>query len=230
MLNPFGDFKVRLYQQPSMLDVYMLADLSASMAYQGQYPKPQIIAEALRSIAASVASAGDSFGFLGCGSNIDARWRKPASRDISTIESLAISLRTASYQGGNAGLLQAPEYLPKRRALVFLLSDFHIPLKRLAQLLLALSGHDVVPLVVWSQAEYANLPQWGLLNYQDMELGVSRTLLMRPALKQKIQQAFAQRRAQLQSCFRRLGSEPIFITKSYQAGQLAQYFQRRMVA
>ena len=52
-------------------------------------------------------------------------------------------------------LHDAHRHLPRQRALVFLVSDFHLPLADVAQVLASLAAHDVVPVVLWQPAEFA---------------------------------------------------------------------------
>jgi hypothetical protein len=74
---------------------------------------------------------------------------------------------------------------------------------------------------------YSDLPEWGIVKFKDKENGVTRTLLMRSAFKKRIIDAFAQRKADLQHCFRSLGADPLFITQGYQAETVTRYFQAR---
>lgn len=225
VLDPFGAYKVRVYQQRNSLDVYLIADLSASMTFCGRLNKQQIVIDFLLSAANSAFSYGDSFGFIGLGE--ESPWVLPACRQIGRIDSLAQALDAQAFKQGVHGFMQMNRYLPGRRALVFLLSDFHFGLNLLKELMLALGRHDVIPLVLWDNAEYRDLPSWGLVKYQDMENGSARTLLMRPSFREKIIRAFEQRKRALQQTFGSFGSEALFIEGAYRAEQLNEYFQRR---
>lgn len=229
VLDPFGAYKVRVYQQKTTLDVYLIADLSASMSFPGRHHKQQIVIDFLLSAASSAFSYGDHFGFIGCGDAPEQRWILPACRQMGRVQVLAQALQTPVFRLGSAGLSQTACYLPVRRALVFLLSDFHFGLTQLKTTMQSLARHDVIPLVLWDSAEYRDLPHWGLLKVLDMENRSMRTLLMRPALKEKIIQAFEQRKQVLQHTFRAFGSEPLFIDGAYQAGQVDRYFQQRAI-
>jgi hypothetical protein len=65
------------------------------------------------------------------------------------------------------------------------------------------------------------------VRFKDAESRRSRTLLMRPVLKQRIIQAFEQRRLQLRQCFRAFGMEPLFLSNDYRADTLNRYFQQQ---
>ena len=117
-----------------------------------------------------------------------------------------------------------PRLLGTRRALVFLVSDFHWPATLLESVLESLAYHDVVPVVLWDRREYDGLPRYGLVRLVDAETGRSRLLCMRPALKRRIQQAFDARRAQLQAVCARFGRLPLFMEDGFDAEQVSQYF------
>ncbi|WP_026600682.1 DUF58 domain-containing protein [Methylomonas sp. 11b] len=228
LLDPFGQYQVRVQQQNSAVDVFLLADFSASMGFSGGNDKRCVLADMLLSIAASALEYGDNFGFIACNQQVLTDCYLPAGKHMGRIQSLAERLQKLVFQPGSEGLLQAQRYLPNHRALVFLVSDFHFPLPQLQAILQCLSRHDVIPLVLWDQSEYSGLPDWGLFQLQDLETGKRRTLWFRPSLKRKIEQAFAQRRSQLQHHFRAFGCEPLFIENGYRSEQLAQYFLRRV--
>jgi len=223
LLDPFGNYRVRVYQQQSSVNVYLIADLSASMSYAD---KKQVLLDFLTLAAESAFSYGDKFGFIGCAKNIEQQWLLPAGQHRGSVADLTSRLQQARFTGTANGLQQAAAYLPASRSLVFLLSDCHFPIVELRQLLSTLQGHDVIPLVLWDQHE-TNLPNWGVIAYQDMENRASRTLFMRPALRQKIIAAYQQRQYLLQHCFRAFGFEPLFITDRYSPQLINRYLLQR---
>jgi uncharacterized protein (DUF58 family) len=224
LLDPFGHYRVRVYQQQSTVNVYLIADLSASMSFAN---KKHVLLEFLLSAAHSAFSYGDKFGFIGCAENMEHRWLLPAGRLQGNITALAAKLNQAQFTGTADGLLQAAEYLPASRSLVFLLTDCHFPVSHVRELLSRLQRHDVIPLVLWDQHETSNLPNWGVITYQDMENRRTRTLLMRPALRRKIIAAYRQRQDLLKQSFRAFGIEPLFITEGYSAQLINGYLQQR---
>lgn len=227
LLDPFQQFNVRVYQQATQLTVFLLADLSASMSFQGDRDKRGALADGLLSVADSASQAGDLFGFIGCADAVDSDYLLlPSAHGQQRIRRVAESLRQAPLHGQAKGLLQAVRYLPARPALVFLLSDFHWPAGLITHLLQALSRHFVVPLALWDKQEYERLPAWGSIRLRDLESGRQRTLLMRPALRRKIIAAFERRRDELTRQFRAFGCEPLFLDEGFQAERLNQYFLR----
>jgi uncharacterized protein (DUF58 family) len=225
VLDPFENFQIKVFQQQSQLNLFLLADLSASMNYQGEQNKQQSLVECLQSIAKSAYAHGDRFGFVGCGRSIDSGLViSPANQQQGRVTELAKRLKKTNYQGCAESFLQAANYLPSKAALVFLLSDFYMPTDIIQQQMQRLNQHTVVPLVLWDQQEYNKLPQWGVVKFADMELRKTRTQFMRPALKQRIVNAFKQRKQLLQHCFRSFGCEPLFFENGYRAELMTHYF------
>lgn len=225
LLNPFSHYQVKSFQQQSRVDVYLVADLSASMGYQGNDSKQQALVDCLISVAKSAHATGDRFGFVGCGQAIDRQLLlSPANLQKGRVNEIAKRIETATFTGQAESLLQAADYLPNSSSLVFLLSDFYMPVKMIQQQMQRLNKHTVIPLVLWDKQESRDLPNWGVVKLADMEQGKTRTLWMRPALKNKINAAFKQRKQQVQHCFRSFGSEPLFMEQGYRAEAISQYF------
>ncbi|NOR68436.1 MAG: MxaS protein [Methylomarinum sp.] len=225
LLNPFSQYQVKTFQQQSQLDVFLLADLSASMGYQGHYNKQHALVDCLLSVAKSAHATGDRFGFVGCGQTVDSQLLiSPANLQHGRVNEIANRIQTTVFTGQADSLLQAADYLPNSSALVFLLSDCYMPIKMIQQQMQRLNKHTVIPLVLWDKKESDDLPRWGLVKFSDLEQGQTRTLWMRPSLRNKIQSAFRLRKQQLQHCFRSFGCEPLFMDQGYRAESISQYF------
>ncbi|MDD5275629.1 MAG: VWA domain-containing protein [Methylovulum sp.] len=222
VLDVFGQYRVRVYQQHSLIDVLLLADLSTSMSQN-----KAVLLACLESIAGSAFSYGDRFSFIGCGSEITPRYQLTHCQQRGALRAFSQQLQAARFTPQNPHWQAALPHLPNRPSLVFLLSDFHFDLASLSPILPQLRQHDVIPLVIWQSGNYENLPEWGLVSFQDSESRATRTLFMRPALRRTIVQRFQQRRRQLQSFFRRYGCEPVFLQDRFQAAQLQAYFLQR---
>ncbi len=227
LLNPYSQFQVKVFQQLSRLDVFLIADLSASMRYRGQDSKSTVIIDCLHSVAQSAFASGDRFGFIGCGQTIQPQLLiSPASPHQGRISATTKILQASTFTGKAESVLQTINYLPSQSALVFWLSDFHIPLSIIQQQMQQLNQHFVVPLVLWDTKESSDLPEWGIVKFSDLELNKTRTLFMRPQLRKKIRTAFEQRKRTLRQCFRRFGCEPLFIEQGYRAELVTDYFLR----
>lgn len=222
LLDPFQQFVVRTFRQRSVINVTVIADLSASMGFQN---KMATLAKFTEQAAYSAFRSGDHFGFMGCGEDIIPEFYLPPRWYKGGTTELAESLRHYRPASTNAkGLLAIQEYCPRHRSLIFLVSDFHYPLQDIATLFDSLLKHDVIPVVMWHPDEYEQLPEWGLFTLSDPETGREKTLLMRPGLKKKIIQAFNAQREQLKHLFIRYGRQPFYLHDAFEADQMTRYF------
>jgi uncharacterized protein (DUF58 family) len=223
--DPFGQLIVRTFRQRSTIPVYVIADLSASMSYRGRADKMELLALFTASAAYSAYRSGDPFGFIGCNTAIDEETLLPLRWYKGIAWELLNRLRRLHPTGASAhGLHTAIDHLGRRRALIFLVSDFHFPLPEAASLLDSLSRHDVVPIIVWDRMEYRPLTNWGIIRLQDPETGQDRVLLMRPRLRARFQEAFAERRSALTHLCMQHGREPFFMIDAFDPDALTRYF------
>lgn len=224
LLDPFQACQVRLQEQRSSIPVFVLVDLSASMAYQGQQYKLKTIADFLLSLADSAHRLGDAVGFAAFAEGSRPLLYQPLSRQAQVLRDLAAQLARLKPKGSNArGLAKAGQFLPLQRSLVFFLSDCHLPLAFLKQVMASLSRHDVVPVVLWDSEEQGP-EQSGLASLRDLETGQERLLWLRPPLRQRLQASYAERRTRLVRLFRRLGREPLFFKDGFHADAVSRYF------
>ena len=223
--NPFEQWYVRSFRQRSQVPVYLIADLSASMGFRGVRNKLGVLADFTESLAYSVHRSGDRFAFIGCDETARLDFLLPPTHALGAGLELAQRLRNLTLNGRSvAGLAEMPRYLPRQKSLIFLLSDFHFEEQVLADTLNALVSHRVCPVVLWDRAEYQDLPSFGLVSAQDSESGRRRTLLMRPALHERIAAAFASRRASLNELFLKHGVRPLFVDDQFDAERVTEYF------
>ena len=223
--DPFGQLAVRTFRQRSNIPVAVLADVSASMGFVGTGAKLERVARFAASAAWSAYRHGDRFGFIAGDETVREELFVPMRLYKGGIPELYDRVRQFDPRGRDAGGLQAAaQRLGKQRTLVFLVSDFHLPIEDIETLLGSLARHDVVPIVVWDSAEYERLPPWGLVLIEDPETGERRRLFMRPRLKQQFHDRFDERRDELAECFRRRGRSPFFLADRFDAEALTRYF------
>lgn len=223
--DPFEQIQVRVYRQSSSIPIYVIADLSASMSFVGANAKMNVLAELVAGLSYSSYRTGDRFGFIGCADLRSNPWWLPSTMNRAAGIELAEQLRTWQPQGNNSeGLLKAAELIGTRRALVFLVSDFHFPRALLEQILGSLAHHDVVPALLWDRYEFEQLPRFGLARVMDRETGHSRLLLMRPTLRKRIEREFALRRERLTDVFCRYGRLPLVLQDGFDADEVTHYF------
>ena len=122
------------------------------------------------------------------------------------------------------GLLAAPQYLGRQRALLFLVSDFHLPLELIAAVLDGVSSHEVVPTVLWDPLEFTLSATRGLAQVIDPESGRQRLVWWRPALRTRWEAAHARRREALLQLFRARRLKPLFIEGGYDADAVTRHF------
>lgn len=220
--DPFGGPRFRAYNQATSVPVTVIADLSASMEFEN---KLELLARFVATAGFSAYRSGDPFGFVGCDSVPRLDFLLPPSHSRQAASRLAERLRGFRPEGRSAeGLPGARNWLRPQPGLVFLCSDFHLPLPLLDRVLAGLTRHRVVPVVFRQSSEHQRLPRFGLADVRDPETGERRTLLLRPRLLERIQQRFEAQREQLESCFRRWNTAPLFVTDRFDPDAVTRYF------
>ncbi|MDP6183261.1 MAG: hypothetical protein QF609_05545 [Gammaproteobacteria bacterium] len=223
--DPFEQIQVRVYQQTSSIPVYFIADLSASMGFEGANSKIGALAEFVACLSFSAYRTGDTFGFIGCAEKFSEPLLLPPTLNRAAGAEFAERLRGRRPLGRDSqGLLGAAELLGSRRALVFLVSDFHFSPALLEQVLASLAYHDVVPVILWDRREYEDLPGFGIARITDPETARSRMLLMRPQLRRRIQQEFSDRREHLFDLFGQYGRIPLLLEDGFDPDEVTRYF------
>lgn len=220
------ELMVRAFHERGAINVYAVVDLSASMRFSGAGEKYQLMVDTVTTIAWSATRNGDNFSLVACDDEVRMDMFMPPTRRRDAVDGVRekLALAAVSERVKASALPRAVEQLRQKRALVFLLSDFHLDDQLLQQTLLTLSPHDVVPIVFWDSAEYRDIPAWGWARVQDMESGGYRSLFMRPGLLQRIRDSYAARRDEIVSLCRRAGSrKPFFIEDKFQAEKLTRH-------
>ncbi|MEX2495189.1 MAG: DUF58 domain-containing protein [Woeseia sp.] len=222
--DPFRQVMVRVYTQRGSVPVRVIADLSASMGFSGHCRKMDLLADFTASLALSAHRCGDPFAFTGCDSTPREDFVLPLTRSRAAGAALAVKLRDLEPSGVDSmGLLAAVEQMPAARALVFLVSDFHFSLDAVNALLAGLALHEVVPVVLRDSAEEVT-PRHGIARVYDPETAAERTLLLRPALAQRLKQAAASRDLALTRACAAYGLTPLFLRDRFEADTVTRYF------
>lgn len=225
--DPFGQLFARVYNQNITVPVYAVADLSASMGFEGKSRKLDVLADFVASLGYSAYRTGDPFGFIGCDRDIREDLFVPLTRAKSTGPSLARKLRQLTPTGTDAhGLRYAADRLVQRRSLVFLVSDYYFSLDLLEQILASLSLHVIVPVVLVDSADAEGLPTFGIARMVDSETGVHRIMLMRPRLRERIIERFKAHTQGLTKLLLDHGMPPLFIKGAFNADVVTRHFYR----
>lgn len=223
--DPFGNWMVRLHSERKSIPVTVVADLSASMGFEGAQRKLDVLADFTESLAWSAWRTGDSFGFVGCDERVRRDFTQPQTRTRGASIALAERLRALQLEGRSAAALrEAHRHLPRQRALVFLVSDFHLDLDELETVLDSLSPHHIVPVVLWQRAEFTLSVTRGLAQVREPESGAVRWLWWRPALAERWQAAHEARREALLARLRARRLAPLFIDGAFDADAVTRHF------
>lgn len=222
--HPFEEIVMRVYTQRSAIPVYLIADLSASMSFEGYSRKLDVLSEFSASLGYSAYRTGDPFAFIGCDNTVRTDFLQPLTRTKMAGHRIGTRLRDFVPDAPSSrGMLEAPDHIGKSRSLVFLCSDFHFSLALTEQILTALAYHTVVPVVLWDTMELT-VPATGIATFREAETGRRRTVWLRSSYRQRIGKAFAERRQNLVDLFLTFGLTPLFMLDRFDAGEMTRYF------
>jgi uncharacterized protein (DUF58 family) len=229
--DPMEQIYVRIFNQKSAAPVFVLCDMSGSMQYGSKERKIAIAGDIIQSVAQSVTHNGDPFGLIGFDDEIREDWIATLSARPHMAIEMAEKLK--SYQPNevaSTALIDTVRMLPRERSLIFLVSDFHMPIKDLEEALVLMLRHHIIPVVLWDTAEYEDLPEFGIANVTDPETGAKRTLFLRKEYRKRILDSFKQRRKAIEDLFLRFDMQPFFVTNQFDADLLSDYFHQYIPA
>lgn len=204
--DPFGGLKVRRFENRARIDVFVVLDLSGSMAFGRTGDGDDPVADLCAAVAHAAIRSQDRFGMIAAGPKPRQDLAMRATRRAGLPDEIWRRIsRDAGEGAGVAGLLAMLDAIPHRRSLVFVVSDFLMPERDVEDLLGRLWRHDVAPVVVRSSAVETKLPRFGLVETTDLETGRRRLALMRRSLREAWLARARERRAALDAIFRRHG-------------------------
>ena len=229
--DPLEQVHVRIFNQRSATPVMIMADLSSSMGYGLKKTKFEVSSEIAEIITNSVTAKSDALGFIGFNDKINSQWVAPLSYKPYRTKLLIEKLKNyKSKSSSHSGLIKIADSLPKDRTLVFLISDFHMPIKDIEETLSTLVRHQVVPIVLWNKSEFDNLPKFGLLNIEDAETGKESTIFLREKITKKIKADFVARKKLLQEIFLKYNFPPFFVEDDFKSLEMTNYFNEYFYA
>lgn len=229
--DPMEQVYVRLFNQKSATPVFAICDMSGSMNFGAKTRKIRRAADIIESIAQSASRNADPFGFVGFDEVVREDWISTASFKSQRAIELMERLKEHHPQmvSGN-GIADVWRYLPRERSLVFMVSDFHMPLTQLEEALANLLKHHIVPVVLWDADEYTSLPEFGITAVTDPESGMKRTLFLRKEYRDRIIAAFEARREAIYKLFMQFDMPPFFVEGEFDADALTEYFHQFVAA
>ena len=229
--DPLEQVYVRIFNQKSATPVFAIADLSGSMNFGAKQSKIALASDIISSVAISANHNNDPFGFIGFDEVVREDWICTPS--FKPQHALEMTAELKDYQANavsNSGLQELNRYLPRERSLIFLISDFHMPLEELESGLSLLMQHHVVPVVLWDSSEYKKLPEFGITSVTDYETGEKRTLFLRNEMRAHIIDSFEARRTAIQESFMKYDMPPFFVEGEFDADALTEYFYQFVAA
>ncbi len=229
--DPMEQVYVRLFNQKSATPVFAICDMSGSMNFGAKSRKIRRAADIVESIARSASRNADPFGFVGFDEIVREDWISTASfKSQRAIELMERLKEHHPQMVSGEGIADVWRYLPRERSLVFMVSDFHMPLKQLEEALANLLKHHIVPVVLWDADEYTSLPEFGITAVTDPESGVKRTLFLRKEYRDRIIAAFEARREAIYKLFMQFDMPPFFVEGEFDADALTEYFHQFVAA
>jgi len=217
-------WQVRRYQQRSAITLWLLADMSQSMAVAN--PNHRHLAKLAQLIAYSAISMGDRFAMLG----FDADWRQDVTimptrqRSMPHYAADLVRQAAAASKPGANGLSHATDLVSGSHGLVFWASDFCYDISLVEQTIRKLGHLTIVP-IVWEHNEVDHLPSHaGWTEMRDAETGENRSVWMRRSIKKTLQNARETHFEQLNDCFLSNRIRPLFVKGDVSGEQLSKYF------
>jgi len=205
---------VRVFTEDRETTAWFLLDLSPSVAFgSGSRPKQQVSAEFVAVLARLLTRHGNRVGALLHGAGHDQTL--PVAGGRRQVLQLLRAMQPAPHDADERGptrlatLLQTAAHVLRRRAMVFVVSDFisepgwERPLAALAQ------RHDIVAVRLMDPLEQ-ELPDLGLITLRDAETG--ELLLVDthdPAFRQRFNRLAEQRAATLRAALARTGVDAL---------------------
>jgi len=220
---------IKKFMAEREMTVMLLVDTSASMRFgTAQKFKSELAAEAAAVLAFSAIRNNDKVGMCLFSDTVE-RFVRPQKGRTHTLrlirDILEFSPRHAATRLEEA--LQTLNRVMKRKAVVFLISDFYSAPERL--LAITNKRHDLVALQVADPREF-QLPDVGLIEWRDAETGkpVLVDTASRPA-RVRFEAHARERQKRLDMLFRRHGIDHIVMrTDRSFVAPLAQFFKTRV--
>ena len=229
--DPFGEIQVRRFATPTFATLWIVADLSASLAPTGATDRHALAALLAGALAGAARLGGDAAA-LALARGEAAETRFPPGRDRDRAAGFRAAVAGLRPEGrGVEGLAALAGAIPTGRTLVFLLSDFELAPEDLARLLAAYEGHALIPL--WLRDSGLEAPPEGigrlprLVRLRDPESGAARSAVLTGRRARAWARARSDGRAALRATFHRFGRDPVEILDRIGIEALGEDIARR---
>jgi uncharacterized protein (DUF58 family) len=198
------------------------------MGYVGQVNRMHVAKEIGAQLALSAYQSGDAFGLFTANHSLNKQVSLPPKLNRSAWMWVNKHLELLSPVGSSVdGLLKLTQQLPKKRSLVFIVSDYRWSEGKLKQMLKSLTHHDVIPVVLQDPAEHSSMPSSGIATLRDVETGQARFVWLRKGLLTQVVEARQRHIDSIQSICRLYGYRPFVVNGHFESVKLTKYFMER---
>lgn len=228
MRDPFERMFVKDFYLNSALNVIVLLDTSASMGYVGRFSRMEVAKQICASLAISAYRSGDAFGIYTANQVVDKDATLPVRLNRSAWLWVNKNITKIKPQNnGVDGLTDIIPKLPRKRSLVFIVSDLRWPQDKLKQILKGLLHHDVVPIVLRDPAESNQMPRHGIAALIDVETGKQQFIWLRKRFIEKMIAVRESRLAAIKGICKMYGTRPFVVDGDFEPEKLTEYFMER---
>lgn len=226
--DPLERLWVRDFHLNTALKIVVLMDMSASMGYVGRVSRMSVAGDVAAHLALAAWKSGDAFGLFGANAAPRRDVELPPRVNRGAWWWVRQRFAQAKPAGDSAaGMLSLVAKLPRKRALVCIVSDFRWPDGQMETLLKRIAHHDILPIVLQDPAEVDELPSSGIAIVRDVENGSQRFVWMRPALARQITATRERHLSQIHAACRSVGSKPFVVKGSFDPMALTCHFLER---
>ncbi len=220
---------IKRFREEREQTVMLLVDASASQAFGTTGPlKRDVVTEIGATLAFSAITNNDKVGLIIFSDRIE-NHVQPAKGTRHVLRVIRELLTCTPTGRGTdiAGALEHLNHVLRRRAVVFIVSDFRAPDYE-PQLRIARRRHDIVPIIVSDPGE-RTLPPLGIVEWIDNETGARHVV---DTSSRRFREHFAyvatSQRNRIEAMFKRLKSDGIQLTTDESiVDPLTRYFRKR---
>ncbi len=224
-----GHPHVKVFEEERELTVMLLIDVSGS-AYFGTRKqfKNDLITELSAVIAFSALTNNDKVGAILFTDKVELYI--PPAKGKKNILRIIRELLHFEPEGTSTDLSVALDYMnnvQKKRAIVFLMSDFRTP-EYEKSLVIGAKKHDIIGMMLYDIAE-AEIPNVGLIKVKDNETGMVKVIdTSSGKVREGIKEAFEKHHSRFKDTFRKCGLDTINIrTDQNYVKSLLKFFKSR---
>lgn len=225
LIDPYERWLVREYKQKSAITVMLILDVSASTGFRGSLDGVKTISQIISSVVLSANRYGDRIGLIGFDNAFRKEWYyHPSKRSKIAMEDITKNLIVNIRGRGHRGLQNVPNWLPKERALIFFISDFHLSTKLFKTFLDTTTLHQIVPIVLEDPVEQDGYNQFGFAFLQDSESGKKKLVFLTEQFRRRLKKNYSNKSRNTKSICEAFGIKPFYVKGYFNPNKLTEYF------